>query len=191
MPSIEGYPGSRIFDTDPITQTWHSDTTHAVRPPSLTLLLARTIPAFGGDTMWANAYAAYEGLSEGLRSTLATLNAVHKGTELASEAGLDQEAVTTVHPVVRTHPDTGRQALFVNGNYVLTISRDGVLEDSAARLQYLYGQFAKPEYQYRHHWQVGDLVIWDNRSTQHSVVGIRVARSGFCTVPPSLEDVPR
>ena len=67
VPSIEGYPGlMRIYDPNPITQTWHSDTTHAPRPPSLTLLLARTIPPYGGDTMWANAYAAFEGLSEGL-----------------------------------------------------------------------------------------------------------------------------
>lgn len=171
VPSIDGHPGvMRIYDPNPITQTWHSDTTHAARPPSLTLLLARTIPAYGGDTMWANAYAAYEGLSEGLRSTLATLRAVHQGTELANDAGLDRDAVTTVHPVVRTHPETGRRALFVNGNYVVNFEGWSP-EDSAPLLQYLYSRFTKPEYQYRHHWKVGDLVIWDNRSTQHSVVG--------------------
>ena len=171
VPSIEGYLGlMRIYDPNPITQTWHSDTTHAAQPPSLTLLLARTVPPFGGDTMWANAYAAYEGLSEGLRSTLDTLHAVHQGTELATDAGLDQQAVTSIHPVVRTHPETGRRALFVNGNYVTRF--DGWSpEDSAPLLHYLYSQFAKPEYQYRHHWQAGDLVIWDNRSTQHAVVG--------------------
>jgi taurine dioxygenase len=171
VPSIEGYPGvMKIYDPNPITQTWHSDTTHSAQPPSLTILLARTIPPFGGDTMWANAYSAYEGLSEGLRDTLLTLRAVHQGTELAADAGLDSGAVTSVHPVVRTHLETGRKALFVNGNYVTTF--DGWSpEDSAPLLQYLYKQFEKPEYQYRHHWQVGDLVIWDNRSTQHSVVG--------------------
>jgi taurine dioxygenase len=171
VPSIEGYPGlMRIYDPNPITQTWHSDTTHAARPPSLTLLLARTIPPYGGDTMWANAYAAFDDLSEGLRTTLRTLRAVHKGTVLAGDAGLDQDSVTTVHPVVRTHPETGREALFVNGNYV-TQFEGWSPEDSAPLLTYLYSQFTKPEYQYRHHWQVGDLVIWDNRSTQHSVVG--------------------
>jgi taurine dioxygenase len=171
VPSIEGYPGlMRIYDPNPITQTWHSDTTHAARPPSLTLLLARTIPPYGGDTMWANAYAAFDGLSEGLRDTLRTLRAVHQGTELAGDAGLDQDAVTTVHPVVRTHPETGREALYVNGNYV-TRFEGWTPEDSAPLLEYLYTQFTRPEYQYRHHWQVGDLVIWDNRSTQHSVVG--------------------
>lgn len=171
VPSIEGYPGlMRIYDPNPVTQTWHSDTTHAARPPAITLLLARTIPAFGGDTMWANAYAAYDGLSEGLRRTIDGLRAVHQGTELAASAGLDQQAVTTTHPVVRTHPDTGRKALYVNDNY--TTRFDGWSEeDSAPLLAYLYAQFTKPEYQYRHHWQVGDLVIWDNRATQHAVVG--------------------
>jgi taurine dioxygenase len=171
VPSIDGYPGvMRIYDPNPITQTWHSDTTHAARPPSLTILLARTIPPFGGDTMWANAYAVFEGLSEGLQSTLSTLRAVHQGTDLAAEAGLDQQAVTTVHPVVRTHPETGRRALFVNGNYVSKFEGWSP-EDSSPLLNYLYAQFARPEYQYRHHWHQGDLVIWDNRSTQHSVVG--------------------
>ncbi len=171
VPSIEGYPGvMRIYDPNPITQTWHSDTTHAARPPSITILLARTVPPVGGDTMWASAYGALEGLSPGLRATLATLRAVHRGTERAGDAGLDPESVTSVHPVVRTHPETGRDALFVNGNYVTNIDGWSV-EESAPLLQYLYSQFARPEYQYRHHWHVGDLVLWDNRCTQHSVVG--------------------
>jgi taurine dioxygenase len=171
VPSIEGYPGvMKIYDPNPITQTWHSDTTHAERPPSLTILLARIIPPFGGDTMWANAYSAYEGLSDGLKETLAPLRAVHQGTALAADAGLDAEAVKSVHPVIRTHPETGRKALFVNGNYVVNFEGWSV-EDSAPLLSYLYRQFEKPEYQYRHHWQEGDLVMWDNRSTQHSVVG--------------------
>jgi taurine dioxygenase len=171
VPSMEGYPGMmRIVDTNPVTQTWHSDTTHALRPPSLTFLLARVIPPYGGDTMWANAYAALAGLSTSMQDTLSTLKAVHQGTELAGGAGLDQQAVTAIHPVVRTHDETGRKALFVNGNYVTRF--DGWTEsESAPLLAFLFAQFAKPEYQYRHHWQVGDLVVWDNRSTQHSVVG--------------------
>jgi taurine dioxygenase len=116
VPSIEGYPGlMRIYDPNPVTVTWHADTTHSPCPPALTLLLARVVPPYGGDTMFANAALAYDKLSPGLRETLDGLQAVHKGTELATTAGLDQEAVTTVHPVVRTHPRTGRKALFVNG----------------------------------------------------------------------------
>ncbi|MDI2129876.1 TauD/TfdA dioxygenase family protein [Yinghuangia seranimata] len=171
VPSIEGHPGvMKIHDPTPVTQRWHADTTHAPRPPALTLLLARVIPPLGGDTMWADAYGAYEQLSPGLRATLDTLRAVHRGTELAGAAGLDRDAVTTTHPVVRTHPDTGRKALFVNGDY--TSHFEGwTTEESAPLLAYLYAQVARPELVYRHRWQVGDLVIWDNRCTQHAVVG--------------------
>jgi taurine dioxygenase len=171
VPSIEGYPGiMRIYDPNPVTVTWHADTTHSPRPPALTLLLARTIPPYGGDTMFANAYLAYEGLSPSLRAVLDGLSAVHQGTELATSAGLDQQAVTTVHPVVRTHPETGRRALFVNGNY--TSHFEGwTKEESAPLLQYLYAQVGRPEYTYRHRWMAGDLIIWDNRCTQHAVIG--------------------
>jgi taurine dioxygenase len=171
VPSIEGYPGlMRIYDPNPVTQTWHSDTTHAAKPPAITVLLARTIPPYGGDTMWSNVNRVYEELSPGLRATLDGLNAVHQGTELAASAGLDADAVRTVHPVIRTHPETGQRALFVNGNY--TSCFDGwTAEESAPLLEYLYAQVGRPEYVYRHKWQVGDLVMWDNRCTQHAVVG--------------------
>ncbi len=171
VPSIDGYPGvMRIYDPNPVTQTWHADTTHAARPPALTLLLARTIPPYGGDTMWSNLYRVYEDLSPGLRATLDGLRAIHRGTELAASAGLDASAVTASHPVARTHPVTGRKALFVNGNY--TERFDGwSVEDSAPLLRHLYDQVGRAEYVYRHKWQVGDLVIWDNRCTQHAVVG--------------------
>src|SRR5256885_481827 len=81
VPSIEGYPGiMKIYDPNPLTQTWHADTTHAKAPPALTLLLARTLPPVGGDTMFASAYAAYESLSPGLQATLLHLRAVHRVT---------------------------------------------------------------------------------------------------------------
>jgi taurine dioxygenase len=171
VPSIEGHPGvMKVYDPTPLTQRWHADTTHAEFPPALSMLLARTIPEVGGDTMWSNAHAAYEDLSAGLRATLEGLRAVHQGTALASEAGLEKAAVTRTHPVVRTHPVTGRKALFVNGDYTTHI--DGwTAEESAPLLEYLYAQVARAEYVYRHKWTVGDLVIWDNRSTQHAVVG--------------------
>ncbi|NUP31768.1 MAG: hypothetical protein HOU01_08630 [Streptomycetaceae bacterium] len=171
VPSIDGYPGlMKIYDPNPVTQRWHADTTHAAAPPALSMLLARILPPIGGDTMWADAYAAYEGLSPGLRHTLDGLRAVHRGTELAGDAGLDRAAVTQTHPVARTHPVTGRKALFVNGDY--TSHFEGwTVEESAPLLAYLYAQVARPELVYRHRWQVGDLVIWDNRCTQHAVVG--------------------
>jgi taurine dioxygenase len=171
VPSIDGYPGiMRIYDPNPVTVTWHADTTHAARPPALTLLLARVLPPYGGDTMFANAALAYDQLSPGLRATVDGLRAVHQGTELAASAGLDQQAVTTAHPVVRTHPVTGRRALFVNGNY--TSHFEGWTPgESRPLLEYLYAQIARPEFTYRHRWEVGDLIMWDNRCTQHAVVG--------------------
>jgi taurine dioxygenase len=171
VPSIEGHPGlMKIYDPNPVTQRWHADTTHAACPPALSMLLARVLPPIGGDTMWSDAYGAYEQLSPGLRRTLDGLRAVHRGTELADRAGVDRDAVTQTHPVVRTHPVTGRKALFVNGDY--TAHFEGwTAEESAPLLAYLYAQIARPELVYRHRWQVGDLVIWDNRCTQHAVVG--------------------
>jgi taurine dioxygenase len=171
VPSIEGYPGvMRIYDPNPVTVTWHADTTHLKAPPALTMLLARVIPPYGGDTMFASAYLAYEGLSAGLRATIDGLRAVHRGTALAREAGLDADAVTAVHPVARTHPETGRRAVFVNDNYVTEVE-GWTREESEPLLRYLYAQVGRPEHTWRHRWQEGDLLIWDNRCTQHAVVG--------------------
>jgi taurine dioxygenase len=171
VPSIDGYPGiMKVYDPHPITQTWHADTTHLREPPAITLLLARVLPPIGGDTMFASAVNAFELLSEGLRKTLLGLKAVHMGTELASTAGLDQAAVTAVHPVVRTHPETGRKAIFVNGNYVKNFEGWSAA-DSAPLLAHLYACIGRYENAYRHRWRSGDLVIWDNRSAQHAVVG--------------------
>ena len=159
----------KVYDPHPITTTWHSDTTFSPQPPSLTLLHARVIPPYGGDTMFSNSYLVYEHLSPGLRAVLDGLRARHQGTTMAADAGLGPEAVTTDHPVVRVHPDTGRPALYVNANYTKEIE-GWTEEESAPLLGYLYAQAARPEYTYRHRWQVGDIVIWDNRSTQHAVI---------------------
>lgn len=171
VPSIEGYPGiMKIYDPNPITQTWHSDSTHMREPHAYTLLLARVLPEVGGDTMFASATRAFESLSPGLQELLRSLSAVHEGTSLAADAGLDHEAVVAVHPMVRVHPDTGAEALFVNGNYVTRIE-GWTPEESRPLLEYLYGVIGRYENTYRHRWCSGDLVIWDNRSTQHAVVG--------------------
>jgi taurine dioxygenase len=121
--------------------------------------------------MWSNVYQVYDDLSPGLRLALEGLRAVHKGTELAASAGLDSDAVTTTHPVVRTHPVTGRKALFVNGNY--TERFDGwSIEDSAPLLSYLYAQ-------------VGRSGTTGARSTRLSAT--RRAPSGVCTASRSKE----
>jgi len=170
VPSLEGHPGvMEIFQVTGITETWHADTTQVANPPKITMLLARELPEHGGDTMFANMHIAYAGLSDGLRATVDSLRAVHYGTELAAQSGVDKAAVTHSHPVAIRHPETGRRTLFVNADYVRHF--DGWTEaESRPLLEYLYSLAAMPEYQYRHRWQVGDLLMWDNRSVQHRVV---------------------
>jgi taurine dioxygenase len=171
VPSIEGHPEiMKVYDPHPITVTWHSDTTFMAEPPGETILLARVLPPCGGDTMFSSTYAVFERLSEGLRQTLRGLRAVHEGTEMGSQAGLEREALQRSHPVVRTHPATGREALYVNGNYVKHFE-GWTVEESRPLLEFLYAEVNRPEFTYRHRWEHGDLVIWDNRSTQHAVVG--------------------
>ena len=171
VPQIDGYPGiMEVYDPHPITTTWHADTTHSKTPPRMSLLLARRVPEYGGDTMFANQHRAFEDLSPRFRELLEGLRAVHRGTEMArSEKGMEPREVTAVHPVVRRHPDTGRRALFVNADY--TKHLEGMTEDeSRPLLEWLYAHACRPQYTWRHHWRPGDLLLWDNASVQHAVV---------------------
>lgn len=168
---IDGHPEvMEIYDPNALTQTWHSDFTYAAHPPSYAFLLARILPTTGGDTMFSNTYLAYEGLSEGLKRTLSGLRAVHHATELALRSGFTKEETTRPHPVVRTHPLTGRSALFVNADYVDNFE-GWTIEESQPLLRYLFAQCTRMELTYRHRWLSGDLLIWDNRCTQHAVIG--------------------
>lgn len=171
VPSIDGYPGvMRVYDPTPITQTWHSDFTYAERPSKMSILVARIIPPVGGDTMFANQYVAYDALSPALREMLQTLRAVHRGTSLAKAAGLSDKDIEWTHPVVRTHPETGRKALFVNADY--TKHFDGMtVEESEPLLRYLYVHASRTEFTCRHRWHDGDVLMWDNRVLQHAVIG--------------------
>ncbi len=168
--SIEGHPGvMQIGDPNPITTTWHSDTTHARKPPRASMLLARRVPPYGGDTLFANQHLAWEGLSQAMRGLLSELRAVHQGTELAAAQGLTPQEITTSHPVGRRHPETRRRALYVNGDY--TAHLEGMTrEESRPILEFLYAQACLPQYTWRHHWRVGDLLMWDNASVQHQVI---------------------
>ena len=102
---IEGHPEMiRIYDPNPLTETWHADFTYERNPPAISMLLARVIPAYGGDTMFSNAYRVFDDLSDGLKDALRGMRALHQGTELARSKGLSLDDITTVHPVVAGTP---------------------------------------------------------------------------------------
>ncbi len=160
---------------------WHTDVTFVKRPPLGSILRAVTVPPSGGDTMFSDQEAAFAGLSPALQAFLETLTAVHDGKDqfqgILSQVGQgtwEGKTFTALepveHPVVRTHPETGRKSLFVNGGFTSHIKG---LEraESDALLAFLYNHAVLPEYTVRYHWTPGTIGFWDNRVTQHAVVG--------------------
>ena len=155
---------------------WHSDTVYQAQPPMGTVLYAKELPPVGGDTLFANQYQAYEALSAPLRDFLDGLTAINsaaKGSAAAtrsdrvSDAGTGrQEVLEAEHPVVRTHPETGRKALYVNTGH--TIRFGGMTEaESTPILEFLYQHQIKPEFCCRFVWSPGAMAFWDNRCAQH------------------------
>jgi taurine dioxygenase len=158
---------------------WHSDTTHLEVPSLGSVLYAKIIPPVGGDTLFANQYMAYDTLSDGMKRLLDGLVAVHSngrilrslndgqspapGTEAASAGWANGWAE---HPVVRTHPETGRKALFVNEMHTERL-KDMTVEESQPLLRYLYDHSSRPEFTCRFRWSAGSIAFWDNRSVQH------------------------
>jgi taurine dioxygenase len=160
---------------------WHTDVTFVARPPLGSILNAVVIPPAGGDTLFSDQQAAYDGLSAPLQEFLGTLTAVHDGQaqfgpllkrfERGEWEGETFTALEPVeHPVVRTHPETGRKALFVNPGFTSHIKGLNRPE-SDALLAFLYQHATRDEYVVRYHWHAGDLGFWDNRVTQHAVSG--------------------
>ncbi len=155
---------------------WHSDTVYLERPPMGTVLVAREVPAVGGDTMWANMYAAYESLSPGMQSVLDGRRAVHSSAladvsktreDRIRDSGTDADAeYVSEHPVVRTHPETERKALYVNVAHTLRFV-DMTEEESKPILRYLFEHSVRPEHTCRFSWQPGSIALWDNRCTMH------------------------
>ena len=157
---------------------WHSDTTYLERPPMGSMLYALETPPHGGDTLFANQYFAYEALSDGLKATLAPLVGVNSSMKAEvtrsredrlREAGLEQKALVGEHPVVRTHPETGRKALYVNLGHTAAF-KGWSEEESQPLLDYLFAHQVRPEFTFRLHWEPGSLAFWDNRCTQHNPV---------------------
>lgn len=152
-----------------ISERWHSDSPYVEAPAKITGLSAQDVPAVGGDTMWCNQYAVYEALPEPYKAALQHLKAVHYGrAQDIVLNGVDRNLPGWAHPVIRTHPETGRKLLFISAHaeHFEGVSRD----DSAALLKYLQSLLGKPEFTYRHRWTKGDVVLWDNRATTHYAV---------------------
>jgi taurine dioxygenase len=161
---IANMPSGRHADggTRKVTEVWHADSTWLERPPAHAILAARELPAFGGDTLFANQYAAYESLSDAMKEMLGGLRAIHQ-----PPGYMEGESVS--RPVVVTHPETGRKLLYVNVNAVCRF--DGMTEEeSRGLLGFLFSHAVSPEFVYRHRWLPGDVVMWDNRCTQHYAV---------------------
>jgi len=153
-----------------VNQHWHSDMTYNEIPPKLTMLYALEAPEFGGDTAFSNQILACDGLSDGMRDMLEPLRAIHTAKGLAALYGADQsEAPRAEHPVIRTHDETGERALYVCRAFTHRFAGWST-EESASVLDYLYQHSIRPEFQARHHWQAGDLVMWDNRCLLHFAV---------------------
>jgi taurine dioxygenase len=152
---------------------WHSDVTWRECPSLGSVLRAVEVPAIGGDTLWADMGAAYDGLDATMKERIGDLVAEHDwittfglGMDAATRDNLRKDFPAVQHPVVRTHPETGRKTLYVNRAFTQRIV--GVDEaESRALLDFLYVQASFPEYQCRFKWQAGDVAYWDNRSTQH------------------------
>jgi taurine dioxygenase len=161
---------------------WHSDLSYKATPSLGSLLLAQELPAEGGDTLFANQHAAYEALPDDLKAAVAPLRAEHsylaKYEELRARSPwrprLTQEQIDevkpAVHPVVRTHPETGKKALFVSEHFTTRIV-DLPEAESRALLDRLFAHSVQAPFVYRHVWQPHDMVFWDNRSVMHLAAG--------------------
>lgn len=187
-PFVKGIPGfPEIIEVKKLEHEtvnfggiWHSDTAYLEEPPMASMLLAREIPPHGGDTLFANMYLAYETLSEGMKRLLEPLVAVNSSAKAdVSRTREDRmrsdgreearKEYIAEHPVVRTHPETGRKGLYVNVAHTVRF-RGMTEEESAPLLAYLYQHQVRPEFTCRFAWQVGSIALWDNRCTQHNPV---------------------
>ena len=179
--SLDGYPEIIEIVKEPestgiVGNLWHSDESFLPRPALGSLLYMLECPEFGGDTMFANQYLAYEALSDGMKEMLSGMRAVYsdaslgdrnKGRALKVKAGYeDREIYESVHPVVRTHPETGRKSLFVHKPYTIRFENMTAAE-SRPLLDYLYEHSARPEFTCRFRWHEGSLAFWDNRCLLH------------------------
>jgi taurine dioxygenase len=188
-PFVEGIPGyPLIFELrkepdqkENVGGAWHSDTTYLARPPIGTMLYAREVPSCGGDTMVANQYLAYEALSPGMRRMLDGLTGIYSARMNGGRGGREEnrhmkmrdtdkaDRIEAEHPVVRTHPETGRKALYVSSRH--TVRFKGMSDaESKPLIDFLQAHCTRPEFTARLRWEKGTIAIWDNRCVQHFAI---------------------
>ncbi len=163
---------------------WHTDVSYLERPALGSILYAREVPDAGGDTMFASQYLAYETLSDGMKAMLGDMRAVHsarrsygltaprRADEGKTSMGIrfTEEAHAEIdHPVVRTHPESGRKCLYVHGGFTVRF-KDMTAEESAPLLEYLYRHAVRPEFTCRFRWRNNSIAFWDNRCVQHNAI---------------------
>jgi taurine dioxygenase len=156
--------------------TWHSDVTWRLEPSLGSVLRAIELPPVGGDTLFADMYAAYDGLPASVQERVNGLSAIHDfthvfGRRLDAEklAEMQRQYPQVEHPVIRTHPETGRKGIYVNAAFTVAIKGMGD-EESRKTLRLLYAQASIPEHQCRFRWAPGSIAFWDNRACQHYAV---------------------
>ena len=175
---LDGHPEILYINAGPDTSRvngdeWHSDVSCDPEPPMGSILRLFEVPPAGGDTLFANMYAAYDALSDAMKDFLGGLTAIHDGgpnyIDRAKRAGIykpDKVFPANEHPVIRTHPETGQKSIYVNRIFtqsIVGLSRD----ESRAVLDFLFQHIAKPDFQCRFRWEKDSVAFWDNRCTLH------------------------
>jgi len=180
-PGLDGHPEVMLIHADETSkrvagESWHSDVSCEEEPPMGSILRIHTLPETGGDTLFASMYAAYEALSGPMKAFLEGLTAVHDGAPYYRSVNLrvgrddrNRDYPHAEHPVVRTHPISGRKALFVNSMFTTQVL--GLRQkESDALLSFLFEHISQPEFQCRFRWRKNSMAFWDNRCVQHQAI---------------------
>ena len=185
-PSVRGKPREQWSEIMPVHadagtariagDKWHTDVSCDEKPPLASILHLTTIPESGGDTLFSSMYAAYDALSEPMKRLLTGLTALHDGApnyddreRRNREQNPDRVNPTAVHPVIATHPSTGKKTIYVNSTFTVRINELSEAESDAV-LAFLFAHVARPEFQCRFRWQRNSIAFWDNRAVQHYAV---------------------
>jgi taurine dioxygenase len=166
-------------DTRNFGGAWHGDVTYLPEPPMGSILYAKEVPPVGGDTIWSNLYLAYEDLSDGMKALIDPVTVIHtpaiiyglQSTDWSKDSSVKSAPTAkahydTEHPLVRTHPESGRKLFYVSGGYTPRF-KDMTEEESTPLIDYLMYQATREPFTCRWRWQKGDVAFWDNRATLH------------------------